>query len=91
MSDPNVTSYETKQADDAALFNRMAKVGQDQDVTLFDPTWGSEEGTGSVDTFGCLLVGRGHSIGLLGPRRDWKFTMTKVLDTWDEIKARAGE
>ena len=76
---------------DCALFDRMTKVGQDQDVTLFDPTWGSEGGgTGSVDTFGCLLVGRGHTIGLLGPREDWKFTMTKVLDMWDEIKKREG-
>lgn len=67
-------------SDADALFNRTKKVGEDPDVELFGLQWSKEEG------FGAVILGGGHNISLLGPRKDWERTLTSVLDLWENIK-----
>ena len=66
------------------LFNRMKKVGEDQNTTM-QMAWGKDENT-DADVFGIAIAGYGHTCSFDGPRREWELTLTKALDYWDDIK-----
>lgn len=68
--------------DESALFDRMQKVGEDPFVDPFQMTWANGEQS-EGDTFSCLIVGRGQTFGLTGPREKWSSILATVLHLWE--------